>query len=338
MKMGKISENILKRSVLKQIQPNREEIKKSAGIGENCAIFSPLNSQDAVISVHTITIAALDSLTYGIHKAANNIAAYGAEPVAVELAIILPPSVEEIKLRKMMEQAHMVAKSLNIQIAGGDTKVSDAVLKPVVTVTGIGQKSAKATCRAEDRTQPKHRQGAQPGQDIVLSKWIGIEATALLSKIKEKELLERYPHGFIQEAKGMERYLSVIPEAATAVRSGVCAMHDASEGGIFGALWEFAQGSGVGLIVDLKKIPIRQETIEVSEYLGLNPYEILSGGCLIMAADNGTQLVDELEREGIPANVIGKITEGNDRIVMNQEERRFLDFPKPDGIYQILHN
>ena len=70
----------------------------------------------------------------------------------------------------------------------------------------------------------------------------------------------------------MDAYISVQSEAAVAVTSGVSAMHDVTEGGIFGALWEMAEASGVGLEIDLKKIPIRQETVEVCEFFGVNPY------------------------------------------------------------------
>ena len=75
----------------------------------------------------------------------------------------------------------------------------------------------------------------------------------------------------MEGAKGFDKLLSVVPEAATAVKSGVSAMHDVTEGGIYGALWELAEASGIGLVIDLKAIPIRQETVEICEYYRLNP-------------------------------------------------------------------
>ena len=85
----------------------------------------------------------------------------------------------------------------------------------------------------------------------------------------------------------------------------------------------------------MKKLPIRQETVEICEFLQLNPYELLSGGSLIMAADNGFDLVEKLAGEGIAAAVVGKATDNNDRVVMNEDERRFLELPKSDEIYKI---
>ncbi len=171
----------------------------------------------------------------------------------------------------------------------------------------------------------------------MIIKWIAIEGTMILAKEREKELLERFPKKMIEEAKKMEKYLSVVPEAAAAVKSGVNAMHDVTEGGIFGALWEMAEASGVGLEIDLKKIPVRQESIEICEYFGINPYELISSGSMLMAASDGDMLVRNLEKEGIPAAVVGKAMEGNDRILINDGEVRFLEPPKTDELYKVLN-
>lgn len=93
--------------------------------------------------------------------------------------------------------------------------------------------------------------------DILVSKWIGIEGTSIIAKEKEEELKTHFAVPFIEKAKALDAYISVQSEAAVAVTSGVSAMHDVTEGGIFGALWEMAEASGVGLEIDLKKIPVR---------------------------------------------------------------------------------
>ena len=85
----------------------------------------------------------------------------------------------------------------------------------------------------------------------------------------------------------------------------------------------------------MKKIPIRQETVEICEYLGVNPYKLVSGGCLLMATEAGLGLVRELENQGIPCALIGKATHGNDRVLINEDERRFLETPQKDEIYLV---
>ncbi len=322
MRPGKVSENVLKRSVLKQIRTKNKEVICGAGLGENCAVFTFPEGESGLCSVHSVTVAGQSCARYAIHKAANNLAAAGATPIAAELALLLPEALEESALRDIMEQAEEACSSLSIQLSGGSTMVSKAVNCPIATVAGIGKRA-----RADI---PK----AKPGQELVITKWIGLEGTALLAREKEARLAERYPLRLIREAQAFDRWLSVVPEAATAGKSGVCRMHDASEGGIYGALWEFGRISGVGLEIDLKKLPIRQETVEICEFLELNPYELLSGGSLIAAADNGSAFVEELAAAGIPATVVGRVTDNHDRVVINESERRFLDLPGSDEIYR----
>ena len=140
---------------------------------------------------------------------------------------------------------------------------------------------------------------------------------------------------FVETAKDFDQYLSVVPEAKIARDWNISAMHDITEGGVFGALWEMGSGSGVGLDIDLKKIPIRQETVEVCEALGLNPYILMSSGSMMIAADDGYGLAEKLKQAGIPASVVGKATEGKDRILRNGEDTRYLDKPQSDELYKI---
>ena len=159
----------------------------------------------------------------------------------------------------------------------------------------------------------------------------------ILAEGTGKRAFRRFPEDDKKKQKRWKNDLSVVPEAAAAVKSGVNAMHDVTEGGIFGALWEMAEASGVGLEIDLKKIPVRQESIEICEYFGINPYELISSGSMLMAASDGDMLVRNLEKEGIPAAVVGKAMEGNDRILINDGEVRFLEPPKTDELYKVLN-
>ena len=326
MRLGKLSDSILKRTVLKQIKTKRCEILNGAGVGEDCAIFA-CEGGNLASCVEEYTVDDRQDMIRAIHKAANNLATAGAEPVAVMLSIILPERASEEKLKKLMDGAAQAARELNIQIAGGHTTVSPHVTRKLAVVTAYG----KVAVGRHYTTK-----GAKPGQDIVMTKWIGLEGTAILAQKKREELLTRYPEYLIDEAAAFDRYLSIIPEAATAMKSDVCVMHDASEGGILATLWELAESSGVGLNIDLRKLPIRQETVEVCEFCDVNPYELLSGGCLVMTADDGNMLVDALHAQDIPAVVVGKITDSNDRMIFNGEERRYLDKPKTDEIFRFM--
>ncbi len=327
MKVGKIPESVLKRSVFKQIHTKRSEVLLGAGVGEDCAAVKLADDEMFVMSTDPITGTATDIGNLAIHITLNDLASAGAEPVGVLLTILLPENSEEAVLKETMAQIEIACAEANVQIMGGHTEVTKAVNQPLINVCGVGKaKVGKLVSTA----------GAKVGDDIIVTKWIGLEGTSIIAKEKEQELLNRYPAQLVEEAKNFDKYLSVLPEAASAVKSGVSAMHDVTEGGIFGALWEMAEASGVGLEIDLKKIPVKQETIEVCEFFGINPYELISSGSMLMAAPDGNTLVRELEKQGIHAVVVGKAVAGNDRVLMNDDETRFLEPPKTDELYKVV--
>ena len=341
MNSGKVPVNVLKRSVLRQLKNKRSEIANSAGLGADCAIFEPFSEGQLVTCVQegVVELCCENDLAEAeredpsvmpmrrfFQKCANNLATAGAEPVAAELVIFLPENVEEPELKALMSEAEGIAAELNIQIIGGQTRVSSAVRQPLATVTGYGIRKTGAV-QMDVRKK-------LAGQDIIITKWIGLEGTADLAARNQEGLLTRYPAYLVEEAAAFDRYYSILPEAATAVKSGGCTMHDASEGGIFAGLWEMAEGAGVGLTIDMKKLPLRQETVEVCEYCNVNPYELRSGGSLIIASPEATAVVEALQAEGIPATIVGRFTDSNDRLILNEDEVRYMDRPQRDEIYK----
>ena len=327
MKTGKVPESVLKRSILKQIHTKRKEVILGAGVGEDCAAVELAEDEIFVLSSDPITGTAEDIGSLAIWITLNDLASAGAEPVGVMLTVLLPEGITEPELRQIAIQAEEACHRANVQIMGGHTEVTTAVNRAVISVTGVG-KAKKGRLVTTS--------GAEAGMDIVVTKWVGLEGTSILAKEKREALLTRFSEDFVLTAQKFDGMLSVLPEAAAAVRFGVGAMHDVTEGGIFGALWEMAESSGVGLEIELKKIPLKQETVEICEFFGISPYELISSGAMLMAAKDGLGLVLELKTAGIYASVIGKATAGNDRILLNGEERRFLEPPKTDELYKVL--
>lgn len=336
MKIGRLSENIYKRSVLKELKYKRKEIISGAGIGNNCAVFSPVNGE-AVTSMAFMAGKADQIGPAAIYRAVNQIAASGAEPVAVTGVLLLTEEISEEELKTAVRRMEKTCEAIGIQMAGIDVSVipktwisrTDTLM---LTITCIG----KITTKHLPPDQKTWNRPARPGQDVVLTKWVGLEGTYLIAREKETELRERFSAEYIEEAKGFDRYLSIIPEAATAMESGVGALHHVSEGGIFGALWEMAERSGVGLEIELKRIPIRQETVEICNYYDINPYALLSSGCLLMTADKGHELMESLHKKGIKATVIGRTTDSNDRLIINEEEKRFLTPAQQDEYFKLM--
>lgn len=326
MKAGKLKESILKRSILKQLHTRREDVIVSSSVGGDYGAIEATEDLAVALSSDPVTLTKDAIGSSAIIAACNDVACSGAIPRGVSVTMLLPTDFNEEELKGLMKDLDVACASCHVDVINGHTEVTRVVKEPLVVVTAVGTVSKK---------EMLHSSQVRPGMDIVATKWVGLEGTSILAYEKEEELRARYAQPFIDRAKVFRQMMSVLPEAAVAVKSGASAMHDVSEGGIFGALWELAESAGVGLEIDIKKIPIRQETIEICEFLDVNPYKLLSGGCLLIATEDGNGLVMELEKENIPAVIIGKATESNDRVLINEDERRFLETAQTDELYSI---
>lgn len=264
-----------------------------------------------------------------VYTACNQLARCGAEPVGILVSLFLPTAADDQLLRDITGGIGGVCASEKLQVLGGHTEVTRQVANPVLSVTAVGRLRGDAPAVEKVR----------PGMDILVTNRVGTAGTSVLVREREAELRTRYAVPFLERTKMMaEGCLSVRAAASTALHSGASAVHDVSSGGIYGALWEFAQSSGVGLEIDLKAIPVRQETVEICEFFHLNPYKLLSTGSLLIAAGDGTAVVSEIRRAGGEAAVIGKATGGSERILFCGEERRFLERPQTDELYKIIRS
>lgn len=342
MKLGNVTGAVYDRSIHRQMNTAGKEILNGAVRGEDCAVLA-FDVPSEGIREHTqkgcfaeIRLAAAQSQSaysgedcgkYAVFAAVNQAACAGAKvPAAVLLHILLPAESQEQTLRRIVKDAQRAAECLSVALADVKASVTAAVCSPVVTAVALGD------CRCVERRQDSPRAGSE----IVMTKWAGLEGSTMLAERCADRLRERYPSYLIEEAALFDRFLSIVPEAAVATKSGVSMLCAAAEGGVFRALWTLAERAGAGLEIDLKKIPIRQETVEICNYLDLNPYELAGNGSLLCVTEHGEALVRELDRSGILAAVIGTVTANHDRVIINGEERRFLEPAKSDEIYKIL--
>lgn len=344
MDSGKVSESVLKRSVLKYVQQNNKSVENKchliheAKVGADASLFAV--SEEYAASATAVAIGRHPMVAVeAIINACNNLICSGAEAFGVQIALVLPEAMYESELRHVMEAVKNYTVEQRIIMLGGHTTVSKFVTETVATVTALGCVSATGAQDGNSCRNVGAVQALRPGMDVVMSKWIGLQGTAKIAKEQKEELLKRLPARFVAEAATYDKYMSIVPEARISLREGVAALHDVSGGGIFRALWELAERAEAGIRIDLKKIPVKQETIEICEIFGLNPYELLSGGALLMVAEDGEVLVEKLAAEGISAAVIGRLTDNNDRVIVTHgeegDELRYLDRPRTDEIDKV---
>lgn len=323
MNDGKMPENMLKRSVLGRIKEINKDVITGAAFGKDCAI---LNCKEKA-GIATGTAIGIEEAEFALYNAANNLLAEGYKAKGFSVSIVAPIELEEQTLKEAMDKLVSIASSMGAQIIGGSTEASSFVNKTIVSITAFGDP-------LWDRSFSKNN--INPGDKIIVTKWIGIEGGAILVRERKEELTQRFGREIVGLLDNYSKWISVEEEALVAINNSAIAMKDVSERGIFGALWELGSASNRGLKVDLKAIPIRQEIIEVCNYLNINPYALKSQGMLIIVAKKSDAIIENLRKLEIPCQIIGEFTDNNDRVVINEEEIRHLDKIKQDEIYKLL--
>lgn len=323
MKTGELTDSVKNRSVFRQLY--KESAGKACGhLPERAGPDGRSGDlQQQVISTVGPLPGYTDMPWRQVTAAANSLVADEAEPQKLLLQGLLAEDTEEAALRETMKRFAAEAGTFGLAFSNADIQVSGCVNTPQYFVTCMGTRC--------DST----RQILSPGQELVVVRQAGLAGTAALARIYETRLLERFPAWLVERAKEFDRWMSITETARAVNRFGKCPMRRIAQGGIFNALWEMADMAGVGLEVNLREIPVYQETIELCEYFDLNPYYLYSEGALLVGTDRAEALTAALADAGIPASVIGRVTEGNDRIIHNGENRRYLDRPQQDELWRF---
>lgn len=309
--------------MLKQLNTDSSVILLPPSAEEMCTAMPVREGGAAVNAAATVSGESGYVGTYAIAKALNDLATRGAEPVGISLQVLLSEETEESELKDMVRQMLMLCQQTDIQIAGIQVEVNPAVSRTIIMANAFG------TVKPQSLMQVSN---AGPGQDIVLCGYIGLEGMLRILDESEAELSERFAPTFLHQMKQLRGELVKL-ETIRAVRScGVSAMQQIGSGGIFAALWELAEAAGSGLKIDMSKISVKQETIEVCEYYHLNPYQMTSTGAILMFTKDGDALVDLLEAGGARASRLGVTTAENARVITSGGEQRFLDRPAPDEL------
>lgn len=270
-----------------------------------------------------------DISIYAIASVANELMAAGAVISGVDIKILAPAGVKKSRMHAMQRIAQQCCQDQGLPLHEIQGKQHIAVSQYVVEVTGTGIVKNPA-----DMTW--YRETMRAGQDIVLTKWVGMEGMLRIASEKKWELAERFAPIFLGQIKNYENAIFATHEIDVAKAEGVSVIRQVGEGGIFAALWELAKEAETGLAVDLRQLSIRQETIELCEYYRLNPYQLASTGTLLMVCDDGEAVADALRREDIEASVIGRLTDDNDKVIHNGAEVRYIDRPAPDELMKLF--
>lgn len=333
LKVGKLDSNLLKNAVIDKIKYKRPEVLARAGIGEDCAVID-FGEYECVLSTDPITAAVSEIGRLAIHISCNDIASNGVEPVGILLTVMLPEGSTDDDVRTIMEQAADAADACNVEIIGGHTEVTTAVNKPVIVSTAIGKGLRGGSASAEN---------IRIGDSIIMTKTAGLEGTGIIAGDFESELKGVLSNDEIEGAKALLGNVSVVRDGTVAGSVGTHGMHDVTEGGILGAIWEICQIAGVGAEIHEDAVPVNPVTRKICDHFGINYMRLISSGSMIIMArpEKKNEIIKKLEAVGVAAAEIGRITAPEDGLVLvkgsgKDEKRMPIDPPGPDELYKVV--
>jgi hydrogenase maturation factor len=300
--LGKLPAQDLAR-LLNRYAPADPRLLVGGAIGEDAAVID-MGDRCLVAATDPITFATGEIGWYAVNINANDIACMGATPRWFLATLLLPENKSTPDLvDQIFEQISSACTELGVTLAGGHTEITYGLDRPIVVGHMLGETTPDKLVT---------NRGAQAGDDLILTKGIAVEATAIIAKEKRLQLL---PHFGEDSLNNYANFLyspgiSVVKDAAIAVAAGgVHAMHDPTEGGVATGLHEMAQASGVGLAIKEDSLPYMPETVALCRHFGLEPLGIIASGALLIAADPRytPKIVEGLAQAGIRASIIGRV-------------------------------
>jgi len=273
---------------------------------------------------------------FAVHILASDASTSGLQPAYFTVDLNLPRSIGREDLEAMWQTVDQTCRDIGMAIVTGHTARYDGTNYPMVggaTVISMGKKDAYLTPTM-----------ARVGDAVVVTKGAAIEATGLFGVTFPDRIAAALGQDVARAAEDLFYQMSVVKDALTAVEvgvhdAGVTAMHDATEGGVWGGLYEIAEASHVGMLVDRNGVVVRPEVQAVCDLFGMDPYISISEGTLLLTCrpEKASAVIDRLADAGISASRVGEVTPANQgiRLVENGRERE-LDHPRVDPFWNAF--
>jgi hydrogenase maturation factor len=337
MKIGKISREVFSSVIRERLGKKSEQVIVPPAAGIDAGVIDIGNGQVLLVAEDPIFAIPGQPLEmfgwYTVHIGASDIAVMGVRPQYMTYSLLMPPEFSDDDFVTVADSIHRAARDLDIAIVGGHTGHYPGFAAP--TIGGI---TVFAITGQQSYITPA---GARPGDSVLLTKGPAIETAGILSVLREKDLLRKYPFHLVRKAQGLVNQMSVVRDALTAMGAGgVTAMHDATEGGVIGGLYEIAAASGVGMEIDEARFLYPDEVRMVCEYFGLDPVAAIAEGSLLITAnqESAAGVIRELEQAGIPASVVGTVTGDPEtrRITRRDGRREHLALPEQDPFWPVF--
>ena len=322
---GKVPIEFLRRFVFNKLGAPRHDAVQGPGVGRDFAATKHgdmwvISSTDPVTGSRTF----LGKIV--VNVATNDVAMSGIEPNWLSIAALMPMDMESREAKRLFSDIHQQARNLGVAVVGGHTEYVSYIPQPIVIATAIGV----------SKRRPKLPSDAKPGDLILMGGEVAIEGTAILAVEKRKELMAKgVTSSLLTRAERLVLKTSV---SKAAVKLGgldcVKSMHDPTEGGLVGGLYEMSVAADLGFRANLDDVPIRRETKAIVDALRLDPLKLISSGSILVSCSPRgiDDVTAKFRREDTRIKIIGRFTERNGRrvIVSKGRSRTVIDAPSDE--------
>ena len=274
---------------------------------------------------------------FAINILASDASCSGLKPTFMAIDLNLPMAITKSQLELMWDEMHKECEKLGISVISGHTARYEGCHYPMVggaTVISVGDKDKYITPTM-----------AKVGDHIIVTKGPAIEATGIFATALHQVLEKEFGSKFLKKAQDIFWDMSVVKDALTAVKvgvreEGVTAMHDATECGIWGGLYEIAQASKGGMKIEKDKIVVKEEALKICKYFGIDPYVSISEGTLLLTCrpHKSSEVVNLLKKEGINSSIVGVVVEEKEGIKISENgEEKELVHPRVDPFWAAFY-
>lgn len=333
MRLGRLTQTAWNRSVRKQlhIEKHTGNAKREVHIPSPWQECAALDLDLGEAGAETLWAEASvqgsgeETGYFAVLQAAGRLAAAGGKPSGLSAHCYLPEEATEELCGRIAAQVRLAGEEMGLTVRAFCGETLPFLGQPVLHVTAVGL--------------GRRLEGCEPGQEILFCGYAGLEGMLCILKEAEGELRERFTPSFLAQAEACRKDL-VLPGQMAEIMEictedglpCVTAARQVTEGGILAQLWNFAEEQGIGFDIRMKQIALRQETVELCECFGLNPYQMTSAGSYLLAVRDADTVIRALEKVGARAGRLGVVKAQKARTITSGEETRYLDRPAPDEL------
>lgn len=305
-KLGKIEPHLFDAFISGRCGSVRPEVTAGPQFGVDVALVDLQNNMAMALTSDPLSLipslGLQESAWLSVQLMANDIATTGFAPMYGQFVLNLPATFSKEDFKTYWQHIHTFCSTIGVAVTGGHTGFIE------------GQNSTIAGGGTFITIAPKDKillsKYAHPGDIILVTKSCALSSSAILAMSFPETIKSGAGVEVYQQACASFYDTSCLKDALAAIATGhITAMHDVTEGGVLGAIYELATASGNGAVVYNDKLPVHEVQSAVCDIFGLDPKYCIGAGALVIACkkDNAATVIKALDLQGIACAEVGEI-------------------------------